>query len=307
MTLGICSIGTYLPKQKRSNVDAMEKFGFTQKFLKEKIGFLQLAYKDPSETTSNLCESAWKDLIQKHPIEVDDVDCLVVCTQNPDGHGLPQTSSVLHDKLGLSKRCATFDIALGCSGYVYSLSIVKSFMEANGLRKGLLFTADPYSEILDYEDKKTATLFADGATVTLISKDPVYKLGRFTFGSDGSGRNSIIVKDGVLQMNGRAVFAFSVRVVPESILEMLNVNSCSLDEIDRLIVHQGSRHIVKTIAKRLEIPSERCPFYAADYGNTISSSIPLVLADKLDRLDLKKVVISGFGVGLSWSSTLLTR
>ena len=177
--IGIKAIGTYLPEARTSNFDRMNKFGMTESFVKHKIGFTEVAIKAPEQETSDLCVKAWKDLQQNHPVTPDDIDCVIVCTQNPDGKGLPHTSAILHEKLSLSLSCAVFDISLGCSGYVYGLSVIKSFMEANGFRKGLLFTADPYSKVMDHDDKKTATLFGDGATVTLLTEDPVFDFGKF--------------------------------------------------------------------------------------------------------------------------------
>ena len=191
-------------------------------FVRGKIGFTKLAIKNSTHETSDLCMHAWEDLKQSYKIATDDVDCLMICTQNPDGRGLPHTSAIVHEKLGLSENCAAFDLSLGCSGFVYGLSNIQAFMESNGLKNGLFFTADPYSKVMDPEDKKTATLFGDGATVTWIGLEPRFTTGRFVFGSNGLKHKGIIVREnGTLEMNGRAVFTFSVRVVPKNILEML--------------------------------------------------------------------------------------
>jgi len=169
--IGIKAIGTYLPEKRISNFDRIEKFDMTESFIREKIGFTEVALKAPEQKTSDLCVKSWENLLQQHPVSPNEIDCLIVCTQNPDGHGLPHTSAIIHDKLNLPLNCAVFDLSLGCSGYVYGLSVIKSFMEANNFRRGLLFTADPYSKVMNQEDKKTATLFGDGATVTLLTDD----------------------------------------------------------------------------------------------------------------------------------------
>ncbi len=306
--IGIKGIGVYLPELRHSNFSRMERFGMTESFINDKIGFTALAQKSPEDETSDLCVHAWKDLQSRHPVQAREIDCVVVCTQNPDGHGLPHTSALVHQKLELARECAVFDLSLGCSGYVYGLSIIHSFMEANGLRNGILFTADPYSKVMNYDDKKTATLFGDGAAATWIAAEPVFRQGRFLFGSDGSKADSIIVRDdSKVHMNGRAVFTFSVRVVPDNIRQMLEVNSCPLDQVDRFLLHQGSLHIVNSIANALGVPRERCPFYSGKYGNTVSSSIPMILFEEFHNAEMKTAVLSGFGVGLSWASTLLFR
>jgi len=306
--IGIKAIGRYLPEARTSNFDRMKKFGMTESFVKHKIGFTQVAIKSSEEETSDLCVKAWEDLQQNCHVTKDNIDCVVVCTQNPDGKGLPHTSAILHDKLSLPMSCAVFDISSGCSGYVYGLSIIKSFMKENELKCGLLFTADPYSKVLNKDDKKTATLFGDGATVTLLDDQPVFQFGKFVFGSDGQKKDGIIVKeDSQLHMNGRAVFTFTVRVVPDNIRNMLQKNRVSLESVDSFILHQGSLHIVNSIADSLGVSRELCPFYSAKYGNTVSSSIPMVLSQEFYRQGLKVAVLSGFGVGLSWASTMLFR
>ncbi len=306
--IGINSIGTYLPKKRESNFDNLKKFEMNESFVREKIGFTKLAKKSITQETSDLCVQAWKNLKEKTDITSDKIDCVVVCTQNPDGFGIPHTSAIVHEKIKLSQSCATFDISLGCSGYIYGLSIIKSFMESNGLKIGLLFTADPYSKVIDNDDKKTATLFGDGATVTLMTSNPAFELGKFVFGSDGTKKEGIIIKDdGLIKMNGRAVFSFTVRIIPNNILEMLRVNNLDIKNIEKFFLHQGSLHIVNSIADNLGVPRSKCPFYSAEYGNTVSSSIPMILNHEFDNQDIKVAALSGFGVGLSWASTYILR
>ena len=306
--IGITAIGKYLPKKRNLNLKNLEKFNMNESFVREKIGFTKLAKKSKKEDTSDLCVKAWKDLQRKTDIHSEEIDCIIVCTQNPDSYGIPHTSAIVHEKLSFSKNCAAFDFSLGCSGYVYGLSIIKSFMESNGFFKGLLFTADPYSKVLDKDDKKTATLFGDGATVTLMTQKPIFKLGKFVFGSDGTKKEGIIIRDDKkLNMNGRAVFTFSVREIPKNILRMLDKNELLIEKIDKFILHQGSLHIVNSIADGLKVSRGKCPFYAAEYGNTVSSSIPMILYQEFNNKDLKIAVLSGFGVGLSWGSTSIFR
>lgn len=305
--IGIQSIGSYIPSGRIDNKDRLDEFDVDENFLKEKTGMLRLAIKDVDEETSDLCEKAFINLQIKTSIQPDDVECIVVCTQNPDGHGLPHTSAIVHEKLGLSDSCAAFDISLGCSGFVYGLSIIQGFMQANGFKNGILFTADPYSKIVNKQDKNTSLIFGDGATATLISDKPKWHTGKFLFGSHGKNNSSIrIMKDdGKLTMNGRAVFTFSATVVPKNILEMLASNSLSIEDIDCFALHQGSRYIVDTIKNKLGIDKSKVPFVADDYGNTVSSSIPLILSE-LDEKN-EHIVIAGFGVGLSWASTVLFK
>ncbi|MDP3706023.1 MAG: ketoacyl-ACP synthase III [Legionellaceae bacterium] len=301
------TIGYYLPPNEVSNYSKVEKFAVKDDFLLQKIGITSLRVKNADEDTSDMCVKAYLDMLTKTNVSSDDIDCLIVCTQNPDGYGLPHTSAIVHSKLGLKQNCAVFDISLGCSGYVYGLSIAQSFMMTNGFNNGVFITADPYSKIIDEDDKNSTFLFSDAATATLLtrSKHNTWQMGHFLFGSDGSKYESIRVDDvrHKFKMNGREVVNFAAKIIPAHIHQLLQKNKLSIDDIDRFIFHQGSKFIISTIQQKLGLSDDKVPFLVKDYGNTVSSSIPLILKD------LKKthhpIVICGFGVGLSWGSCVL--
>ena len=300
------NIGYYLPTHEISNFSRMNKFSLSEDSLLKKIGFTSLRIKNSREDTSDMGVKAYLDLQAKADFHNEDIDCVILCTQNPDGYGLPHTSAIVHEKLGLKQDCAVFDISLGCSGYVYGLSIAKGFMMVNGFNKGVFITADPYSKIIDEDDKNTALLFGDAATATLLTqnKHNTWRIGQFVFGSEGKNHQAIQVnKKRVLYMNGREVFNFAAKIIPGHIQQTLQKNNVSIEEIDQFIVHQGSKYIVKTIQEKLGIAEEKMPFLANHYGNTVSSSIPLILKD-LDHKH-EKILICGFGVGLSWASCIL--
>ena len=303
--LGIEEIGYYIPTAKISNYSRKEKFCIDDHFIEEKIGVRQVAVKAPDEEASDLCVKAFQALRAKKPLDLSEIEALVVVTQNPD-QNIPHVSAMVHGALNLPMECACFDISLGCSGFVYALSVLHAFMEANDMKKGLLFTADPYSKIIDPNDKNTSLLFGDAGTVTLISESPHLTLGKFTFGTLGSEYKNLMCNNGVLFMNGRAVFNFAAKTVPENIRFMTRKNDVDLNEIDRFLFHQGSKIIVDTITKKLGIPKDKVPYLIHDYGNTVSSTIPILVADELER-ESKLMAICGFGVGLSWASGLLKR
>ena len=301
--IGIRDIASYVPPGRVSNLDRASAAGKDEGFIRDKIGFEALARRDPGMETSDLCVAAYRELERRPGFDPAQVDCIVVCTQNPDAHGLPNVSAIVHGKLGLSTGIASFDISLGCSGYVYGLAVATSFMQANGLRSGLLFTADPYSKILDPGDWDTELLFGDAATVTWLGPDPVYRCRAAMFGTDGSMRHSIAVprQGAPLTMLGSNVFKFSMTMVPEQVERYLARERLSLDEIDLVLLHQGSRYIVDTVAGRLGV---KAPFEAGGTGNSISSTIPLMLERRLASPP-PRVLLCGFGVGLSWSSMVI--
>jgi 3-oxoacyl-[acyl-carrier-protein] synthase III len=304
--IGIGEIGYSIGKNMLSNEDRLGSLSATPDLLENKIGVKQVARKDSHEETSDLALSAVQKLFNTTTIRPEEIECLILITQNPDGYGLPHTSAILHHKAGLPPTCAAFDISLGCSGFVYGLSVISAFMEANGMTRGLLVTADPYSKIVDDSDRNTTMLFGDGATATLITDEPIWSIGKMDFGTQGDLQNALeVTPERILFMNGRAVFNFCAQGVPKSIQRTLDKNNLSLDEIDLLALHQGSKFIVDTIGRRLGV-AEKTPFLAADYGNTVSSSIPIILADNVPKT-AKSVLISGFGVGLSCATTVLQR
>lgn len=304
--IGIKAIASYIPEQRIMNLDVGKRFGVDETFVKEKIGVLKRSLKSPEESTSDMCFKAFKRLVEKTSINLKEIDCLVVVTQNPD-YKIPHTSAIVHGKLNLGEHVAAFDISLGCSGYVYALSIVKSFMQENNLRFGLLFTADPYSDIVDENDKNTSLLFGDAATVTLMGENGRYDLGKFSFGTSGENYKSLMCEDAKLSMDGREVFNFTARYVPADVKTTLERNQLGLDDVDLFLFHQGSKFIVDTVRKRLGLNLEKAPFHMLHYGNTVSSSIPLMLEEELEAEERNTILISGFGLGFSWASTVLFK
>ncbi|MBE0440357.1 MAG: ketoacyl-ACP synthase III [Gammaproteobacteria bacterium] len=302
--IAITHIGSYLPENRVSNLALLEKFETDETFIRNKIGVVQRAIKTQEQKASDLCIKAFENLTTKIDLDAEQIDCCVVITQNPDLN-IPHTSAIVHGALNLPETCASFDISLGCSGYVYGLSILTAFMQANGFKTGLLFTADPYSEIIDPDDKNTALIFGDGATVSLLQADQpgLVALG-YDFGSKGAGYKNL-VNENKLYMNGRAVFNFTAGVVPKSIEKLLQKLKLDKVEIDQWYLHQGSKYIVDTITMRLGLEPEKVVFNMYDYGNTVSSSIPMLLSDDLVNIAAgQKIGLSGFGVGLSWASAI---
>lgn len=308
--IGIRSIASYIPEERIDNVAQAQSFNRDEKFVDAKLGSRTLSVKADNEETSDLCVEAVQNLFAKNPeLKPDDVQALVVVTQNGDGEGLPHTSGIVQHKLGLPTSTACFDVSLGCSGYVYGLYVVKGFMQALGLKNALLVTADPYSKIVDRTDRSTTLLFGDAATATWMGEDPVWALGPARFGSDGGGAKHLVVKDGHFHMNGREVLEFADKNIAPHMQEVLDELKMSMDDVDAFCLHQGSGVVVDTIAKYLGDNRSKVIKDMFGAGNTVSSTIPLLLEHYAfgDKCTWNNVMISGFGVGLSWSSALLVR
>lgn len=306
-------IASYVPDNYLSNNDRLNDFNVSPEFIANKLGISQVSRKLSNQDTSDLCVKAFAALQMHAALSISEVDCIVVCTQNPDRCGIPHTSAIVHGKLGGHNNCAVFDVSLGCSGYVYTLSIIKSFMEANGFKKGLLFTSDPYSKIIDQSDKNTAMLFGDAATVTLLEdsvlldRENLWVPTKFIFSSNGKEGKVLNNDSGQLMMNGREVFNFSATEVPPQIDALLQSVKLEKQAVDLFLFHQGSKFIIDTLIRRLKLPAEKVPSNLNLQGNTVSSSIPLLLERCLATEQLENIVLCGFGVGLSWASCILQK
>ncbi len=302
-SLGVAAIGGYLPSARQNNIELATRFAFADDFLATKLGVMEPRRISEGEETSDLCVRAYENLKIRTQGDLTDLDLIVVVTQNPDGHGLPHTSAIVHAKLELPKKCAAFDVSLGCSGFVTALAIVKGYLAATGGQRAILFTADPYSKVINHEDRNTVLIFGDGAAATLIAETPNWRIGpAFDAGTDGKKSSALSVgADGKLAMNGKAVFDFCALNVPGSVERALAANGMSKNDVDAFVLHPGSKYIVDTIRARLKVPAISFP---AIYGNTVSSSIPLILRD-MDPVRQRTIVVSGFGVGLSWATTVL--
>jgi 3-oxoacyl-[acyl-carrier-protein] synthase-3 len=306
--IGIKNIGVYIPENRVSNLEKAKKLNLSTSFIKDKIGIIYVAKKNKAQTASDMCIEAFNRLrrSEREPL-LKNTDLVCVCTQNGDFQ-IPQTSAIVQAKLGLPLACASFDISLGCSGYIYALHIVKSFMDTNDLKTGLLFTSDPYSDIIDSNDRNTDLIFGDGATVTVLSEHPVYSVHKMVSTTDGNKYDQIIKrKKECFYMNGRGVFDFVLKHVPESIMQCLEKNELKKEKIDLFLFHQANQYLVKNLIKRTGLDSEKVPIKLRDFGNTVSSSIPIILKDFLNDEKKETILLSGFGIGLSVASTIIRR
>ena len=309
----IRGIGTYLPEKTVGNDELIERFEWDREFLEVKLGIHQRHIAAEGEGASDMGVAAAEDLFAKCPdLRREDVQLLIVCTQNPD-YGLPHTSALVQDRLGLPTTTACFDVGLGCSGFVYGLSIVHSMLETLNLTNALIVTSDPYSKVIDPADRGTSPLFGDGAAATWIPRTGAGgQIGLFTFGTDGAGARNLIVEpdaDGVrcLSMNGRAIFEFMLERIPGDLARCAESNGLTTDEIDLFLLHQASAHMLGYVTKRMKLDPARVPIRMQDTGNLVSSSIPFLIARLAGQGDLagKTTLLSGFGVGLSWASTVV--
>lgn len=296
--ISIEQIEYFLPK----NVYQISKRykSINKSFLKKKIGANSLPRLESKETVIDLAMAAANKLnIDKIKSKIKSV---ILCTQNPEFGGLPHNSAIIHEKLGINTKSACFDLSQGCAGYLYGVVASESFLSDG--EYGLFLTCDPYSKVIKKNDYKTDILFGDASSVTLLKKNGNgKKLYDYEFFSFGSEYDAIINKKG-LEMDGKKVMNFCTTIVPKKIKQFLEKNNLNISSIDQFYFHQGSKFIVDQITQHLNIPKKSKPPFISNIGNTVSSTIPILMkANNFKKK--KKILICGFGVGLSISIGIL--
>lgn len=312
----IIDIAKYLPQKVLTNEELAKRFSnWTPDKIFEKTGIKFRHIAENNENSSDMATFAAKRLLSKTNFEKEKIDMLFLITQTQD-QCLPSTSCQIHQNLGLSKNCGTFDINQGCSGYIYGLSIAKSLINSGDVKNVLLLTSDTYTKLINPKDSSVATLFGDGATATLIVPDDnaSESIGPCLFGTDGSkkdflfcdnlGLKKTIDEQKYLFMNGPGILNFTLSKLPQELNNYLIQNKLKVDEFDLVVFHQANKFILKNLYKKIGVVDKGI-ISLKNTGNTVSSSIPMVLEDIIleNSKTKRKILLAGFGVGLSWAFT----
>lgn len=327
----INAIAAAVPQQRVSNHDFALISPEERAFLIKTTGVQERRIAPDHLTTSDLCFAAADQLLTHEQIDRHDIGLLIFVSQSND-YFLPATAATLQHRLGLSKHCMAFDVGLGCSGYVYGLTIANSLMHTLGIKKALLLAGDVSSTTASPEDKSTYPLFGDAGTATLLTLSSTTRQWHGNMLTDGAGADAIIVQSGMqrhkpspqsfdmqdiapgirrspmhLLLKGEEIFAFSLREVPPSVSALLQHAGQDIASVDFFVMHQANRLMNETLRKKLKFPPEKTPYCLGDFGNTSSASIPLTLVTRLaDALKQpQRLLLSGFGVGLSWGNLLI--
>ena len=329
--VGISAISACVPKtivDNRTLVNILPE----EEVLKtiENIGIKEKRFADSDVCSSDLCFKAAEQLLTDNSIDRNSVDALIFLSQTPD-YKIPATAPVLQHRLGLPKTTLSFDMNLACSGYVYALSTAFAYASLQGINRVLLLVGETFSKITSPLDKVNAPLYGDAGTATLIEKG-AFADAHFILYSDGSGKDAVIVpaggyrnpsnlenlketemEDGNIRsghqifMDGMDVFNFALSVAPKGIKEIINLVQITLDDVDHIVFHQANKFMTDFFAKKLKYPLDKVPYCIERYGNTSSASIPLTIVSELTTADLKgkKLILCGFGAGLSWATALM--
>ena len=331
--VGITAMAAAIPQRIINNYEYTEFFSKEEvKEVIDKVGVYERRFADEQTCSSDLCFAAAEKLISDNQIDRSQIDLLIFVSQTPD-YRMPATSVILQDRLGLSNSTVAFDVNLGCSAFLYGLSIVYGMMAQKGFRKALLLDGETRSKVYSPRDRRSAFLFGDGGVAALIERNQKIQKSVFSLNSDGSRADLIMIPAGGYRnpssvetlkervvdewgnmrsdehgyMRGGDVFNFVIREVPKDIKNILNYAGCTKDDFDYIIFHQANNFINSYVAKKMKLDIAKVPTTISKYGNTSSVSVPLTIVSELkDKLHgEKKLLMSAFGVGMTWATAIV--
>ena len=327
----IKGISYFLPEKILTNEELVQEFPeWTVEKVANKIGVSERHIAAKNETSADMAVNAALNLFNDYNISPSEIDFVLFCTQSPDYY-LPTSACLIQDILGIPINAGALDFNLGCSGFVYGLAVAKGLILGGIAKNVLLLTAETYSKFIHEKDKANRTIFGDAAAATLISSDGFAEIMSFNLGTDGQGAEKLIVRSGGtrnpspicdltfdegdnpkssdhLYMDGTEIFNFTLEMVPKLVDETLSNNQEQKDNIDLFVFHQANKYMLNFLRKKIHIPEDKFYIYMQNVGNTVSSTIPIALAEAIKEnriINNQKVLIAGFGVGYSWGGTIL--
>lgn len=326
----IKAISYYLPEKVVTNEELVAEFPeWTVEKIADKVGVNSRRVVIGNETASDLAVLAAEKLFESNSdIAKDDIDYVLFCTQSPDYH-LPTSACVIQNRLGLRTDIGALDFNLGCSGYIYGLSLAKGLVVAGIAKNVLLLTGETYSKYIHPKDKGNRTIFGDAGTATIISTSGWGEIGEFALGTDGAGAENLIVKSGCarcsekkedlefdengnpvssdfLFMNGAKIFSFTQKNVPSVVRQTLENNCLSKEDINLFVMHQANSYMLEFLRKKMKIDDDRFMRFMSEVGNTVSNSIPIALVEAENQGRLNgNIMLCGFGVGYSWGGVTI--
>ena len=320
----IIGTGSYLPEKILTNADLEKIVDTTDEWIVTRTGMRERRIAGAEESTSDMGIKAAERAIAKAGIDPQTIDLVLVATLTPD-YTFPSTACIIQSQLKLN--AAAMDIQAACSGYIYALSVAKAYIEAGLYHNILIVASEKLSSIVDYGDRSTCVLFGDGASACIVSDQGKGLIVRdIVLGADGyqteilmmpgggsrnpTSKETVEAKMHYIKMGGKEVFKHAVRRMESSSKECIEKAGLQESDISWLIPHQANIRIIEAIAKRFEVPDERVFITVDKYGNTSASSVGIALDELLDQKKLESgehILLTAFGAGLTWGSTVLTN
>jgi 3-oxoacyl-[acyl-carrier-protein] synthase III len=328
----IKNVAFYVPEKRLSNADLCREFPeLKEEVIFRKTGIRNRYILPDGKTATQFASEVVPDFFSKNKIDPRSVDMLLFCSEGFD-YRAGVSSALIHDRTGLRTDCGVVDVPHGCSGYSYCLGMAKGFIEGGMANRVMIVNADMATKVIHPADMELRSIFGDAAAITLVDRSVNAGIGEFVFGTDGSGFHHLYVdrsgmfspvdaewaKDhsdaggmlcGRMKMNSLEIFHFSMKVVPGLIADILSKNNLKDEDISLYIFHQANGFMLEKLRYKIGIPQEKFFVNIERYANTVSATIPIALAEALDQKRLKqgdKVLLAGFGIGLTWSGTVIT-
>ncbi|MBG0916545.1 beta-ketoacyl-ACP synthase III [Exiguobacterium profundum] len=307
MNIGIIGIGSFLPDNRVTNIDLEKRMDTSDEWIRTRTGIEARHLAEEDMTVADMATRAAERALQSAGVTIDDIEAIVCATATAPA--FPATACVVQANLG-AKAAVAFDVSAACSGFIFAMDTAKSLMDSKGFKKTLVIGAEKMGSLIDWGDRSTAVLFGDGAGAVVLGEDDIASIDSLVLGSDGTGGKHLYEnEEGKIVMNGREVFKFAVRKMPEIVLEALDKADKTLEDLDVLVPHQANRRIIDAAMERLHLEEEKVVMTIQDHANTSAASIPLALAEAVKSgkiQDGQTVVIAGFGAGLTWGASCLT-
>jgi 3-oxoacyl-[acyl-carrier-protein] synthase-3 len=307
-TASVLGLGHHLPETVVNNLPIAERLGIEEGWIVKRTGIRSRRHAMPSERLSDLATASAERAIEDAGIDATELDAVLVATTSAD-EVTPNAAPYVATAIGATKANA-MDIGAACTAFVTALSVGTGLIESGRAETVLVVGADALSRFTDFDDKRTAALFGDGAGAVILGNQEGGGVGPFVFGSDAELAEAIIARrdDQMLRMDGHTTFNSAVAALVKSTRDAVELAGVELDDVDLFVYHQANARITKAVAERLELPAERVADYIADIGNTSAASIPLALAfareeDRLHTGDT--VLVAAVGAGFTWGATVL--
>ena len=321
--VGILGLGHYVPEKIITNTDMEKIVETSDEWITERTGIKQRHIPAPEEATSDLAYNAAVEALKDAGVAPEELDLVIVGTASSD-YIFPSTACLVQARLG-AKNAAAFDLAAGCSGFVYSLAVASQMVKSGLYNKILIIGAETLSRIMNWTDRNTCVLFGDGAGAAVVGEvEEGYGVLGIDMGADGNGgkfllqpaggsRNpaseeTVAAKDHTIHMNGQEVFKFAIQIMGKTAKRALAKANMKPEELDMLFPHQANYRIITSAAKRLKMPMDKVWVNVDKYANTSAASIPIALCEAQKAGALKKgdnIILDGFGAGLTWAAIVL--
>lgn len=308
MSVGVLGTGHFVPPKVVTNQDLEKIVDTNDEWIRTRTGIEERRIADDDTGSSDMAYFAAENALEEANVKAEDIDLILVATVTPDTP-FPSVSCMLQERLG-AKKAAAMDISAACTGFMYGMVTAKQFVETKVYKNVLVIGVEKLSKITDWSDRNTCVLFGDGAGAAVIGNVSDGKgILSFELGADGTGGKQLYQDEADhLQMNGREVFKFAVRQMPESAVNVIEKAGYNKEDVDYLIPHQANIRIMEAARERLGISEEKMATSIKKYGNNSSASIPIALSEAVNDGKIKNndlIVLVGFGGGLTWGAIAL--